>query len=399
MAVDHGCPQTGMPGETQSTSLHVSTRLSAQCEDDTDSPGRIALVELQTIVILEGDDTGQELLEEALRVLQPDVIGLELTLARFDLSLANRRATANAVVHEAAAAIRDHGIGLKAATITPEGAGDVGSPNRILREEIGGKVIVRTGRRIPGVAPLGGVHAPISIVRMAVGDAYGAKEWREGEGDDEIAFRTERIERRICRAVSEFAFRLAERTGAKVFGGPKYTVSPIYEGMLKEEMDAAAARYPDVRYEPQLIDATFALLISSSGEPLVIPALNRDGDILSDLVLPLFGSIAGSESMLVAFGEDYVPSALMAEAAHGTAPGLKGKNMANPMAMILGAAALLAHGEAEAQTASRAIREACLETVAEGIRTADLGGQSSTSEFTDEVIRRVRSKLEVWATL
>jgi hypothetical protein len=65
----------------------------------------------------------------------------------------------------------------------------VGSPNRILREEIGGKVIVRTGRRIPGVVPLGGVHAPISIVRMAVGDAYGAKEWREGSGDDEAAFR------------------------------------------------------------------------------------------------------------------------------------------------------------------------------------------------------------------
>ena len=96
--------------------------------------------------------------------------------------------------------------------------------------------------------PLGGVHAPISVVRMAVGDAYGAKEWREGEGDDEAAFRTERIERRICRGVAEFAFQPAERTGAKVFGGPKYTVSPIYEGMLKEEMDAAAERHPDVRY-------------------------------------------------------------------------------------------------------------------------------------------------------
>ena len=123
-------------------------------------------------------------------------------------------------------------------------------------------MIVRTGRRIPGVVPLGGVHAPISVVRMAVGDAYGAKEWREGEGDDEVAFRTERIERRICRAVAEFAFRQAERTGAKVFGGPKYTVSPTYEGMLKEEMDAAAARHPDVPYEPQLIDATFALLLA-----------------------------------------------------------------------------------------------------------------------------------------
>ena len=352
-----------------------------------------------TIVVLEGDQTGQELLDEALRVLAADVVGVELDFPRYDLSLERRRATENGIVHEAAAAIRDHGLGLKAATVTPEGRGDVGSPNRILREEIGGKVIVRTGRRIPGVMPLGGVHAPISIVRMAVGDAYGAKEWREGEGDDEVACRTERIERRICHAVAEFAFRQAGRTGAKVFGGPKYTVSPTYEGMLKEEMDAAAERHPDVAYEPQLIDATFALLLSSSGDPLVIPALNRDGDILSDLVLPLFGSIAGSESLLVAFGADVEPSAIMAEAAHGTAPSLQGTNVATPMAMILAGAALLSHSGEDAQRAGRAIREACLEAVHAGSRTSDLGGHLGTTEFTDEVIARVRAKLDVWASL
>ena len=353
----------------------------------------------RTIVVLEGDETGQELLEESLRVLAPHVIGVELDFPRFDLSLEQRRESDNRIVTEAAAAIREHGLGLKAATVTPEGRGDVGSPNRILREEIGGKVIVRTGRRIPGVAPLGGVHAPISIVRMAVGDAYGAKEWREGEGDEEVAFRTERIERRICHAVAEFAFLQAERTGAKVFGGPKYTVSPTYEGMLKEEMDAAATRHPDVPYEPQLIDATFALLLSSAGDPLVIPALNRDGDILSDLVLPLFGSIAGSESMLVAFeGTELEPTALMAEAAHGTAPSLEGKNVANPLAMILAAAALLSQTE-EGDAAGRAIREAALEAVAAGVKTADLAGHASTSEFTDEVVRRTRTKLEVWSTL
>jgi isocitrate dehydrogenase (NAD+) len=356
-------------------------------------------VEAKRIVVLEGDETGQELLEEALRVLQPEVIGLELELPRYDLSLEARRRTQNGVVHEAAAALKEAGFGLKAATVTPEGADDVGSPNRILREEVGGRVIVRTGRRIPGVAPLGGVHAPISVVRMAVGDAYGAKEWREGEGDDEAAFRTEKIERSVCRAVAEFAFQLAERTGAKVFGGPKYTVSPVYEGMLKEEMDAAAERHPDVPYEPQLIDATFALLLSTSGDPLVIPSLNRDGDILSDLVLPLFGSIAGSESMLIALDERLEPMTVMAEAAHGTAPSLQGKDVANPMAMILAAAALLGYGDEQAQQAGRAIREACLEAVADGIRTADLGGHAGTTEFTDEVIRRTKQKLDVWAAL
>jgi len=357
-------------------------------------------VQTRTIVVLEGDETGQELLEESLRVLSRDVVGFELDLPRFDLSLESRRSTRNAVVYEAARAIREAGLGLKAATVTPEGKDDVGSPNRILREEIGGHVIVRTGRRIPGVVPVGGAHYPISVVRMAVGDAYGAKEWREGAGETEVAYRTERIERRICRAVAEFSFRHAERTKAKVFGGPKYTVSPVYEGMLKEEMDAAAERHPGVPYEPQLIDATFALLISAAGEPLVIPSLNRDGDILSDLVLPLFGSIAGSESLLVAFNDDYSPRALMAEAAHGTAPGLRGKNVANPMAMILAGAALLAHiDDTTAHAAGRAIREACMEAVSAGVRTADLGGQSSTSEFTDAVVERVRAKIEVWATL
>src|SRR3989440_1621134 len=143
-----------------------------------------------SIAVLEGDETGQELLEQALRVLDAEVLGLELELERFDLSLERRRASDNGVVLEAAAAMREAGLGLKAATITPEGTDDGGSPNRILREEIGGSVIVRTGRRIPGVAPLGGVHAPISIVRMAVGGAYGAKEGREGEGHEEAAVRT-----------------------------------------------------------------------------------------------------------------------------------------------------------------------------------------------------------------
>src|SRR3954468_1083931 len=143
------------------------------------------------IVVLEGDETGQELLEEALRVLDPEVIRLPLELRRFDLSLERRRATGNGIVHEAARALAESGLGLKAATITPEGAGDVGSPNRILREQVDGKVIVRTGRRLPSVAPMAGVHHPISVVRMAVEDAYGAQESREGSpgSEDEVAFR------------------------------------------------------------------------------------------------------------------------------------------------------------------------------------------------------------------
>jgi isocitrate dehydrogenase (NAD+) len=358
------------------------------------------------IIVLEGDETGQQLLEQALRLLDRGVIKLDLELEHYDLSLENRRKTRNEVVVAAAHAMREARFGLKAATITPEGKDDVGSPNRILREAIDGKVIIRTGRRIPGVTPIAGVHYPIAVVRMAVGDAYGAEQWRETEDDgDEIAFRTERISRSVCRAVAEFSFRTARRIHGRVYGGPKWTVSPVYEGMLKEEMDAASERHPEVPYSPVLIDATYAGLISGGADaPLVIPALNRDGDCLSDLVMPMFGSIAGAESVLLAFdGDEYEPRAVMAEAPHGTAPALMGKDIANPMAMILATAALLHYadelGHEGAGTASRAIYESVLEASATGVRTPDLGGHASTSEFTSEVIARVRTKIDIWASL
>jgi isocitrate dehydrogenase (NAD+) len=358
------------------------------------------------VVVLDGDETGQELLEQSLRVLDSELLGHEIQLEHFDLSLENRRATGNAVVHEAAAAMREAGLGIKAATITPEGKQDVGTPNAIVREGIGGKVIVRTGRRLPGIAPMAGVHYPISVVRMAVEDAYGAKQWREGEpgADDEVAYRTEHITRSTCKAVSEFAFRTAKRMEARVYGGPKWTVSAIYEGMLKEEMDAAAARHPDVEYKPVLIDATYAGLLSgATDKTLVIPALNRDGDCLSDLVLPMYGSIAGAESILLSFDDDYNTMVAMAEAPHGTAPSLQGKDLANPLAMILACGAVLhyaseKHGPA-LDRLSRAVYEAALETVASGVKTFDLGGDTGTTDFTTAVIERIATKQEVWSSL
>jgi isocitrate/isopropylmalate dehydrogenase len=224
---------------------------------------------------------------------------------------------------------------------------------------------------------------------MAVDDAYGATEWREGTGAEEIAWRTTKVSREHCRRVAEYSFGHAERTQATVFGGPKYTVSPIYEGMLKEEMDAAASRYPRVRYEPQLIDAVFALVLTRD-DALVIPALNRDGDILSDLVLALYGTLAGSESLMIGFGADGAQSLVMAEAPHGTAPALEGRDIANPMAMILAAATLLENLAVPlAATLGQRVRAATMEVVARGIKTADLGGTARTQEFTTAVLRRI----------
>lgn len=354
------------------------------------------------IVVMHGDQTGEELLLLALRLADLAVLGLSFDLQHFDLSLKNRRATQNEVVHAAAQAMLKSKLGLKAATITPEQAGDVGSPNAIIRSDLQAQVILRTGRRIPHVRPMGGAHAPIAVVRMAVQDAYGAKEWREKTANgDEIAFRTSQINRSTCRAVAEFTFLYAQKNNAIVFGGPKYTVSPVYEGMFKEELDAAAQRYPKVAYRPMLIDATLAMLLQSGGEALAIPALNRDGDLLSDLILQMFGSIAGSESLVLAFDLSATKIlAVMAEAPHGTAPALEGKDVANPMAMILALAALLGYASGRpAEQASRAIYESVFESIQDGHATPDLGGGLGTTAFTDEIMQRVQSKLEVWSSL
>jgi isocitrate/isopropylmalate dehydrogenase len=121
------------------------------------------------------------------------------------------------------------------------------------------------------------------------------------------------------------------------------------------------------------------------------------------LVLALFGSIAGAESVLLALDGDLRPVVAMAEAPHGTAPSLAGKNVANPMAMLLACAAPMAmllacaavlehassDGDAELARAARAIRDTTLGVAADGIRTFDLGGDASTSDVVDAVVRRL----------
>ena len=357
------------------------------------------------ITVLEGDETGQELLEQAVRVLDPAVTQVPVELEHYDLSLENRRKTNNEVVSAAAKAMRESRFGIKAATVTPEGADDVGSPNRILREEIDGKVIIRTGRRIPGVTPVAGVHYPIAVVRMAVGDAYGAKQWREEENGDEVAYRTERISRSICHAVAEYSFRTAKKIHGRVYGGPKWTVSPVYEGMLKEELDAAAERHPEVPYPPgpdrrHLCRARLRRRGRAARDPRPqprrrLPVGHGAAALRVDRRAP---SPCCSRSTT-----SYEPKAVMAEAPHGTAPALLGKNIANPMAMIMAAAALLHYvaeaGRPQADLASRAIYESVLEATATGVRTPDLGGHATTSEFTDEVISRVRTKVDIWSSL
>ena len=139
------------------------------------------------------------------------------------------------------------GFGIKAATITPEGKDDVGSPNRILREEVDGKVIIRTGRRIPGVTPVARRPPPdLDRAHGGRGRLRRRAVARGRRGRAPTRSRSARSGSRAstCRAVAEYAFRTAGKMGGKVYGGPKWTVSPVYEGMLKEELDARGRAPP-----------------------------------------------------------------------------------------------------------------------------------------------------------
>ncbi len=193
--------------------------------------------------------------------------------------------------------------------------------------------------------------------------------------------------------------------GGRVYGGPKWTVSPVYEGMLKEEMDAAAARHPDVPYQPVLIDATYAGLITGAADvPLVIPALNRDGDCLSDLVMPMFGSIAGAESVLLAFDDDLRTAGRDGRGAPRHRAGAARARTSRTRWRCCWHAARCSTtrdspGWPGADRGSRAIYESVLEATGAGTRTPDLGGHDGTTSFTDAVIERVRTKIDVWSSL
>ena len=290
--------------------------------------------------------------------------------------------------------MREAGFGLKAATVTPEGKDDVGSPNRILREEVDGKVIVRTGRRIPGVVgPVSGVYHPISVVRMAVDDAYGAKQWREGEGDGRGRLPdAEDHARHLPRGGRVLASGWPSGSAPRSTAGRSGRSPRSTRACSRRRWTRPPSAIPTSSYQPVLIDALYAGLISGAADsPLVIPALNRDGDCLSDLVLPMFGSIAGAESVLLALrrrlrrrGRDGRGPARHRAVADGQGPGEPDGDAAR-----LRIRALLRGDQGLRGRRARLARG--LRVGARGDRDrhqdVDLGGHATTSEFTDAVDR------------
>ena len=366
-----------------------------------------AMADTLKIIVLEGDETGQELLEQSVRVLDAELLGhrprarLLRPLAR-EAARDGQRDRPRGGARDARGRLRAEGRDGHARGQGRRRLAQPDPPRGGRRQGDRAHRAADPGRRGPGLGRL----SP----DLASSGWPSTTPTAPSSGARARATTRSRSSRRRSRAPP--AARSPSTPSAPPSGSAARRSTAGRSGRSRRSTRGCSRRrwtpppraIPSVHYQPVLIDALYAGLISGAADsPLVIPALNRDGDCLSDLVLPMFGSIAGAESVLLGFDEDYGVEVAMAEAPHGTAPSLMGKNLANPMAMLLACGSVLSYaatkGYAGAERASRAVYESVLEATASGTKTVDLGGHATTSEFTDAVVERVRTKLEVWSTL
>lgn len=197
---------------------------------------------------------------------------------------------------------------------------------------------------------------------------------------DDVAISLRRITRPACLRIARAAFRLAGTRRRRVTAVHKANVLKLGDGMFLDACQAVSAEFPDVAFDTVIVDAMAALLVREPGRFDVIVTTNMFGDILSDLAAELSGSLGLGGSLNA--GADHA----MAQAAHGSAPDIAGRNVANPVSLILSAAMLLAwYGErrnaARFGDAATAIEGAVARAIEGGARTRDIGGELSTGDM------------------
>ncbi len=369
---------------------------------------------------------------------------LDMTCITFDLSMGNRERTLDRVTHEAAAAIREYGVGVKCATITPDEArvAEFGltrmwkSPNGTIRGLLGGTLFRApiVCANVPRLVP--SWRKPIMVARHAFGDQYAATELqipRAGvlklvfEPDDGTRAEEHVIHRfdgpgvalgmfNLEKSIQDFAravFAYALSVGLPVFFTTKNTILKIYDGQFKrlfaeifahEFASQFAAR--DLTYEHRLIDDMAAYLLKCEGG-FVWACMNRDGDVFSDQAAQGYGSLGLMTSVLMCPDGRTV----LAEAAHGTVTRhfrawQRGETIStNPVASIHAWTRGLAHrarldDTPEVTRFAETFERACIATIESGMMTKDLAiavhGTSnpsreqwlSTQDFITEVAKR-----------
>ena len=328
-----------------------------------------------------GDGIGPELSRAVHRLAE--ALPIRLDFVEVDFRLENRRARGKAIYDEAVEMITATRVALKHPTTTAEE-----SPNAILRRRLELSVIHRPVYTIPGVPTNFRRELDLDIVRIATGGTYDDPGRMIGE-DGAVSLRI--VERRPVREAARYAFNLARKTGKRVTSASKYTIQKATDGLFEQVTQEVARQFPEVPHSVELFDALLGKVIMVPEKFQIVLVLNEYGDFLSDMACGLAGSLGIGASANLAFDPAAVVRVALFDAAHGTAPDIAGKNLANPTAIFLALSLLLYQlGEI---AIGQAVKNATLDLLREGVRTRDLGGQESTDSFTEAVAAEVARRL------
>lgn len=352
------------------------------------------------LLVLEGDGIGPEITAATLAVLRAAAAAFKLRLdfEHAAIGWASHRALGttlpDAVFDKAKAA---DGVILGPVShneYPPRSEGGL-NPSGELRRRLDLYANIRPARSREGFPPRCGVPVHLVVVRENTEGFYADRSMHVGPGEfmptPDLALAMRKITRNGSTRIAETAFRLARTRRRKITCVHKANVLRVSDGLYLECTRAVAARYPDVAYEEQLIDSMAALLVRDASRFDVIVTTNMYGDILSDEASEIAGSLGLAASLNA--GTDHG----VAQAQHGSAPDIAGKNIANPSSLIGSAAMLLAwlgerRGDPAFGRAAQAIEAALDRVIADPkTRTPDMGGTLGTDAFGAAVAKALAS--------
>jgi isocitrate dehydrogenase (NAD+) len=327
------------------------------------------------ITLIAGDGIGPEVTGAVVRILAASGVAID-----WDPHDAGQRAVESAgdpLPQTLLDSVTRNRVALKGPVTTPVGSGFT-SVNVGLRKALDLYANLRPVANLPGVTSRF-QDVDLVIVRENTEDLYAGLEHIVVPGVVEsLKIITEKASTRIA----EFAFAHVRRTGRrKITAVHKANIMKLGDGLFLDSARAVARRFPDVEYEERIVDAACMRLVMRPEDFDVLLLPNLYGDIVSDLAAGLVGGLG------VVPGANLGHDVAVFEAVHGSAPDIAGQNVANPTALLLSAALMLDHiGE---PAAAGRIRQALGKALAGTVRTRDLGGTASTTDFADAVIRHL----------
>ena len=332
-----------------------------------------------TITVIRGDGIGPEIMDATLHVLDAMQLGLQYEFA--DAGLAALEKHGELLPAATMDSIRRNRIALKSPLTTPVGEG-FSSINVELRKRFDLYANVRPAKSFPNTKSRFPSGVDLITVRENTEGAYSG-EGQNVSADGETATLIQKITHRGSERIVRYAFELARKTGRKkVTVVHKANILKSTSGLFLKTAREVAQLYPDIQCNEMIVDNTCMQLVMKPEQFDIIVTTNLFGDIISDLCAGLVGGLG------LAPGANIGTEAAIFEAVHGSAPDIAGKRIANPCALLLGAAQMLDHLSLPEQ--AERLRKAIIATLeAKDSLTPDLGGTGSTSTFAKAIAGRL----------